>query len=236
MSNLLAIDWDFFFPNPLEGGFESDGTLLYDWGHRETVFFIEHIWPTRAMGFVGNNRPLPVMDDRWRKFLDRFQFTDDVRAYVSESNMLAGSLSAPDGDPFESVWLFDAHHDSGYTHSTLRKFRDAETYSCEDWMLQHYMMGSDLHVRFPRWKENWHRERPSAKEVVVDMKQDDDERLTGLVFDTVHLCRSGAWVPPWEDAKFFQFMETLPGDVEELGGYDLKPRRFDMSDVTTLLD
>lgn len=237
MGNLLAIDWDFFFRNPLEAGDPSDKEYyLFDWGHRESPFFIEMIWPTRSIGFLKHDLPLPTVNDQWRDFLYRFTFAEDVQSFVSESNMEAGLLTDPSGNPFESVWLFDAHHDSGYSITTLEEFRARQTFSCEDWMLSHALDGAELHVRFPQWKKNWTDEKPSVTDYEFDLGQDYGADFTDIVFDTVHLCRSGAWVPPWEDAKFFEFASMLPGDTEEIGTYELKPREYRHEDAEELLE
>jgi hypothetical protein len=233
MSNLLCIDWDYFFPNPMDGGSpKGRETLLYDWGHLESQFMIEMMWPTRATGFVGNGLDLPGMLPGWRTFLDRFRFSDDVCSYVSESNSDAGNLTA-DGRPFDSVWLFDAHHDSGYTGATVEEWLKTGMLSCEDWMVWHHVAGSDLHVRYPKWKVGWaHEPEPM---VSVDRQVDDEEPMHDVVFDAVHLCRSGAWVPSWCDDEFFQFVEMLPGDLEEIGSYPLKRREFDLAEVEELI-
>jgi len=232
MSNLLAIDWDYFFPSPMEGSPTTGHDMFFDWGHYENAFMIERVWPHRAVAFVGNDLPLPMVNDEWKSFLSRFQFTDDVVSYYSESNMLAGGLTSPDGQPFESVWLFDAHHDSGYHPTTLAEWQATGRYSCEDWMLMHAQDGSELHVRHPRWMSDW--SQPSVKDVKVDIDRDDFGSLD-VVFDTIHLCRSGAWVPPWCDEQFFEFTEALPGDVEEIGSYAVVPREFDMENVRKML-
>ena len=57
---LLVVDFDFFFPNPLEAGAADAQTLrLYDWGHAETVLHRETIWPTRAAILAAEGVPLP---------------------------------------------------------------------------------------------------------------------------------------------------------------------------------
>ena len=245
MSNLLVIDWDYFFPNPMDGGEyktevvdgkgrEGNPTLLYDWGHHESPLMIEHIWPTRAQGFLMNNLPLPEVNDEWKTFAQRFQFDldEDTYTYFAESNMEAGNLSSPYGESFEHIYLYDAHHDSGYKYKTMAEFRAAQRFSCEDWMLMHADRGSELHVRYPTWKTYWKTaETPPPVDLVIDRAMDDGLD-PGVVFDSVFLCRSGAWVPSWEDAKFFQFLDTLPGDeVEELGQYPVLPRKFDLDKV-----
>lgn len=228
MSNLLAIDFDFFFENPLDGGESRGGeSFLYDWGHQENSFMIEHMWGPRSYGFLRNDLPLPMVNDDWKTFLSRFQFSPDARSYISESNLEAGLIDPQHGGAFEQVWLYDAHHDSGYRQQTLKQWTKRGIISCEDWMMLRYAQGSELHVRYPQWKVGWdHEPEPS---VPVDRKPDD---LTSpdVVFDTVHLCRSGAWVPAWCDVEFFALTTMLPGEVTEVGDYPLLPRQFSVEE------
>lgn len=253
MSNLLAIDWDYFFPNPMEGHFNpGDGSLgLYDWSHREAPFFIDMVWSTRASGFLAADLPLPKVTSEWRTFAQRFNLTDDAVVYISDSNTHAGMIEGPDGFGFDNVWLYDAHHDAGYgvasysdwldQHSTPKGLR----FSCEDWMLVHLAQGADLHWRFPTWHENF-KKRIAERECTasecehghvahgafwpdgVDLDAAVDDMLPlDVEFDTVHVCRSGAWVPPWEDKKFLEFVHTFNRDVEQVDDSELD-RRFDV--------
>src|SRR5207248_797805 len=57
---LLVVDFDFFFPNPLDAGAADTRSLrLYDWGHAETVIHREVIWPVRAAAFAAEGLRLP---------------------------------------------------------------------------------------------------------------------------------------------------------------------------------
>jgi hypothetical protein len=256
MSNLLVVDWDYFFPNPLEGGFnltEKD-LYLYDWGHREAEFYIDMVWGSRATGFLMHDLPLPTVTDAWRTFPDRFNVTDDAIVYYADSNVHSGLIESTDGEPFENVWLYDAHHDSGYSVDSFEKWmkqhvsKGSINFSCEDWMLVHYMAGSDLHWRIPTWHESFKKRvlEPDCtdaecdmghvahgpfwpKGVTLDAAVDDMEEVDEE-FDTVFICRSGAWVPPWEDDKFMEFVESWNCSTDQLDGGDLV-RQFDVREI-----
>lgn len=227
MSNLLVVDFDFFFHNPMESGEHQDDEFwLYDWGHSESPLHIDSniIWPSRALGFIHSERPLPQVDvpDGW---WDRFNIDPDSQLYVADSNAYAGLLYDQIGDPFEQVWLFDAHHDL-YKFKTPQEVAawhsTGQDITCENWMFKHLMRGAELHWRYPRW----HQLGPDMAESLPDWigldAAYDDGKPMDVEFDTIFLCRSGAWVPPWCDERFMQFMEAAPTDgIEQMDDYNL---------------
>lgn len=227
MGNLLAVDWDFFFRNPMEGGDYKEGEhWLYDWGHSESPFFIEGniIWPERALGFERAGMELPTVDVP-SNFWDRFTFEDSTKLYVADSNAYAGLLYDQDGDPFENVYLFDAHHDL-YKFKTQREvvaWDDThEDITCENWMFKHLMRGAKLHWRMPQWHGNAVQMADDLPDWIGLDAVYDNGKPMGVSFDTIFLCRSGAWVPPWCDDDFDQFMNAAPViEIEQMDDYAL---------------
>lgn len=235
MSRLLCVDWDYFFFNPMTAGNTRDETWqLYDWGHAEAVFFIDGpLWVMRARAFEQSGLPLPGMrkpDGDWEAFWARFTFTAPKGAvpdtgapvaYAADSNAHAGTLAPPDGSTaFESVTLFDAHHDSGYRIASYTDYLHQTSFSCEDWVLEQQRRGTrDLEVRYP----DWFPDGPSndLPEGVLTRQRVDDTAPVETVFDTVFVCRSGAWVPPWCDTEFEAFVDAAPFDIAWL---DEEPR------------
>lgn len=224
--NILVVDFDYFFPNPLEAGEVLDGISgLYDWGHREAPFFIEGIWPIRASQFLAAGLPLPraVVPEGW---WSRFRLTQQPTLLLCDSNAHAGNL-LPDG-PIGQVWLFDAHHDAGYgatPQEGLQKWNGhRSSLNCEDWMLNLYHGGADLHMRYPQWRANGMDMEPEPA-VPVDRAVDDLAPLD-IRFHTVLMCRSGAWVPSWCDPDFTALADAYPGRQRWLD-QSVHPRAFD---------
>lgn len=238
MSNLLVVDFDFFFPEP-----ESDPDFMYDWGHKESPLFIEMLWNNRAAAFVSNGLDLPTTTGEEDYFWDRFKFSKDARLFVSESNAQAASPHITDflsncPDPLiRSVWLYDAHHDCGYQGPDMdvEKLLEDGRFSCENWMILYKALGAKLHVRYPSWKP-WAMEAEPVPPIKVDRQVDvvGDNNPDDVVFDAVFLCRSGAWVPTWCDEQFFSFLHDAPMQsfMDLLADhYPLKTRPFDMKHV-----
>ena len=235
--NFLVVDWDFFFVNPLHNGNVSDRTLLlYDWKHLEHPFFVNDIWSSRAHGFLMNDLPLPRATD-FDGFWDRFGL-DDAILLVADSNLYAGLLQPSSiGDPEHERWnridLFDAHHDAGYKIRSMDEYIARGTVSCEDWMLEHARRGvTDLHVHYPAWLTAAFSADPEPA-IEVDRRIDDGQPV-GVDYDAVFVCRSGAWVPPWCDDQFVEFVESFPGgDINWIDEEnDMMARDFDVETVT----
>lgn len=223
MSNLLVVDFDYFFFNPLYAVHGNDERFwLFDWGHNETDLFIHAVWPIRAATFIKHGFDLPrveVPENWW----DRFNIADDAICEVSDSNMYSGVVN--NSAAFKHVWLFDAHHDLYriQTHEQLLEFRDSGQVTCEDWMFAHHLRGSRLHWRWPRWFNYGKNVRIDIpKWVNCDARRDDMGRLD-MRFDAVSICRSGAWVPPWCDEAFEKFYLSCPAsEITQVDDVDLR--------------
>jgi len=97
-------------------------------------------------------------------------------------------------------------------------------------MLQHATAGTafdQLHVRYPIWRQNALGE--PTPPIPVD-RAFDDGSSPPIKFHTVLACRSGAWVPPWCDDQFMDFVNAYPGEIEQVDEVDLV-REFDIEAV-----
>jgi hypothetical protein len=230
--NLLVVDWDYFFPvkHPNE-----DPDFLYDWSHSESLpFFREAVWQIRAATFDRAGVPRPVMNKDWIDFWDRFDISDDATLYYGDSNVLAlrEEVRRSTGERTAQVWLYDAHHDCGYERDLTDMARSL-TFTCEDWMIGYRLIDqAQLHVRYPDWKP-WAMKKEPQPQVAVDRAVNREGNGPAITFDTVFVCRSGAWVPPWADHDFQDFVTDAPvNEIYELE--DCQPRDWDEDFVQRL--
>lgn len=227
--NVLVVDWDFFFP--------IDNS--WDWAHGESHLLTELMWPLRAIDFLERGQELPEVLPTWAGFWHRFRYAFGAKCYVADSNAFAYQAVMLDhGDHLDDtgVFLFDQHHDCGYQgEASLSCIEELGTFSCEDWMLALSMMmpAKNLHVIYPE-----HRLEALAEEPEPPIKVDrrfDHELPAGYLpklFDTVFLCRSGGWVPPWEDEKFLAFLDACPVTAKMI--WDLPTRQWNRELVDDL--
>lgn len=220
---LLSVDWDFFFPVP-----QYDDKFLYDWGHRETPLFMgPDLWYAREAAFISAGIPRPEVNDQWKDFWSRFTFSPDAWLFFGESHSWAASeLVAQD---VGRVWSYDAHHDLGYDAEAVDRTIFG-SYSCDTWLLHYVMTKAEVHVRFPQWMRGYDWGEPARYPDSMDV--DDD--LVTTVIDRVFVCRSGAWVPPWCDHSYSEFVEACPVKADkrtdlEFFGWPSTPRDYDQS-------
>lgn len=222
---LLVVDWDYFFPT-VDGPYETTehgrGSwewMLYDWGHSEgrmSAYFQQDAWLGRAAAFQENGLPLPDTSGEELTFWKRFRFAKDAQVYVADSNSQAAHAVVAEG--VNAVYLYDAHHDSGYKPTALDSVREQQQVTCENWMLAYYEWGvRKLVMRYPRWRVEAFGVEPDPA-IPID-RQFDDGSPVPVTFHRVFICRSAAWTPPWLDPKFHQFVDACPaGTARQFDG------------------
>lgn len=189
--NILSVDWDYFFPNSFD----------YDWGHKETPFFLDAIWPFRAghrnmcTGELATKamRPRP----EFREFWDRVVDGSPAHLVIVESHADMLEILRLVGP--SRVVNFDAHHDLGYG--------ETEELECGNWALHGVEEGliEGYELYYPEW-------RYDSPESVCE----DGWLLHGPEFglpkepehfDLIFICRSSAWTPSWSDDDWLEFIE-----------------------------
>lgn len=217
IQNILSIDWDFFFP---EWGWNSKHPhwLLYDWSYREAPWFITSAWDDRAVGFLKNNLPLPGTGGEQLSFWNRFHFRRGAKLYTAESH---SQCMQQDWLQAQCVWNYDAHHDLGYNKSDKDLILKGIN-RCDNWLLTYALLGAKIEVKYPRWKTGAMKVEtrppglPQHLENSWVRRSMDDGKTPGVEFDTVFVCRSGAWVPPWLDVDYQAFLNSCPLKQVEL--------------------
>lgn len=206
MANLLAVDFDFFFPNYADNPQHSHWGL-YDWTYEENISESRknELWTARARGFLNNDLPLPKIVDNYLNFWDRFQFSPDCVLYYSDSNVFSAHVDVV--EDVNCVYLFDAHHDCGYNQS-FGEFIQQKSVGCGSWMLVYWRRGAKLKMRYPRWRVKAFESEPEPA-LPVDRRFDRGRKMD-TVFHKVTLCRSGPWVPPWCETEFWNFLDKAP--------------------------
>jgi hypothetical protein len=209
---LLTIDFDYFFPMPHDDVMEF--VTYYDWGHSESWGgdFGDMMWFTRASTFYRGGKELPQVTDEWRTFAERFTFNEEYGATLIVAN--SHVYGAADGygelwrpGEIDEVWLFDAHHDSGYGHGY--GVGKSDNITCENWLAYFTNHGAETHVRYPRWHTSWHDVDREPDVPPTSRTIDIGTNKIGVEFDVVMLARSDAWVPPWCDAAWSAFVDSF---------------------------
>ena len=233
---VLSIDWDFFFYRAFETNLEckvNDRSLgcLFDWGHSEahSEALQRILWITRFQAFLqAGVDPRQItrhgcMSPKLfaSELLKRIENTNYSLAY-SESHLhgyktICEIFDENYEEPL-SVIHFDAHHDLGYGSKERNEEGRLTEYDCSNWLLAALEQGmvSDLTVVYPDWRGRYEIESDNLAHLEYYNIQfttwtewKEKTQQTKLDVSAIHLARSGAWVPPWFDKEFEEFMFSL---------------------------
>lgn len=203
---ILSIDFDYFV----------DENRLFDWGHREQVFFLETIWHIRAHSLAAQGKTLEQAVP-FRGNPIQFLFNSLSREVWNYSLAVAESHAAIvpwlnenfPGETFRIINV-DAHHDLFYSAAHHYK----EFFDCGSWgrhMIENGRIASWLQI-YPYWRRKYPEETGrifawARKHIKLAVA----EKLRNCRPDAIFLCRSGCWVPPCYDAKFTELVKVLNG-------------------------
>ena len=148
-----------------------------------------------------------------RDFWGKILFGDFQPLYVSESHSAMEHILKffPSGC---EVTLLDAHHDCGYG-------QDSEA-TCGNWAARSLKSKkvSKLHLYYPEWRrtcpEPSHETHPTSVNYGLPPQP--------TLYDVVHMCRSGAWTPPWFDSKLRKLIKESKLKVQYIDDYITKKR------------
>ena len=210
MKTLLTIDWDYFVPEKIE----------WDLGHVESEFHIGTMWEIRAV----SSDLLDIMKTSgeeevfWSEIYSNFDLSD-AKLFVTESHLSAFRLAV--NYKLKKVINFDSHMDICY--EDFVKFLNNDRVDCGNWCGNLLKSGKIKNATIILSKHSNERLEDvlEAKQYLnfrvlnwEDYKRRDKKRIK---IDVIHICRSGAWTPPWLDDKFFKFVMKsgkIPSEIQ----------------------
>ena len=210
--SLLSVDFDFFV--------QEDP--MWDLGHIENEFFMDFMWKARPHLF--GQMKAEGHEGFWDRLRASFIFGDE--AFVSESHLEAHNLIKP----FKQVILIDAHHDCWEKADPLN-------ITCDSWAFYAAKeMKCDIIWVHPSWVDPQTMEVPgSVRGKVRTMTLDALlENFSEYKIDTVHICRSGCWIPPWLDQEFIDFVRGGFPEATTVGRFEPMKKRWTDTDIKEL--
>jgi hypothetical protein len=219
---LLSIDWDYFIDTQKEnwGSYiESNKNIINLWYKR----YIQ--WNEKGKNIEKFFQLSSEVNSFWDRIKKFFEFNKDVQVYVSDSHALSYNIAKKSG--CSRVWLFDAHADLGYDGLSSLNFE----VNCANWLgklLKNKIVNEANIIYSPYTKE-----KPEDFKQINSVYNVQFIQLNALKkkckVPVIHICRSGAWTPPWFDEKFFQFIKNLEISYKNL---NCPPRKWDTKNIS----
>lgn len=200
---LLSIDWDYFIY-----------TQKQNWGsYMENNKNLINLWYKRYIQSKARGKDIRksfqlssgLVDTFKKKIKEHFKFMKGIKAYVSDSHALSYDIAKDQG--CNEVYLFDAHADLGYGGLPSLDFE----VNCANWLGKllkdrRVEVAHIIYSPFTTEKPEYFKQINDNFNVQYVGLSDLD---TGIEVSAAHICRSGAWTPPWLDERFTQFVNAL---------------------------
>ncbi|WP_125152377.1 arginase [Clostridium rectalis] len=199
---LLSIDWDYFIrikPKWCGSYIENTHNLNYLWYKR----YIEE--KSKGIDIQKKVTVEKTICKFWRKILKHFYITKKIPLYISDSHKFSYMIAKRHN--CKQVYLFDAHADLGYGGITSLQFE----VNCANWLGKLFsdkLIGNANIIYAMHTFEN----PEDFKEInhLFQIKYRKFNEIRGNIpVDAIHVCRSGAWTPPWLDKDFYKFVNEL---------------------------
>lgn len=199
---LLSVDWDYFIYT------QKDNWGSYIENKRSTM----DLWYKRYIQEKTSGRDIQKsfklsseLNTFWKNIKKRFKFENDIKAYVSDSHAFSYDIARE--NHCDIVYLFDSHSDLGYGGLSSLNFE----VNCSNWLgklLKDKLIKAANIIYSPYTAEKPEYFKPMNS--IYNIRYCDFNELDkNINVSAIHICRSGAWTPPWLDKKFAQFIDAL---------------------------
>jgi hypothetical protein len=205
--NLLSIDWDYFIPIKREWG----GSYI------ESKTNLISLWYMRYFKGKKDGQDIEKIIDIgkkamrvWDSIYRYFNISNNAKMYVSESHKLSYDIAKENN--CKGVISFDAHSDLGYGGIKSLNFE----VNCANWLgklLKERVINKANIIYSPYTYEK--KEDFNEMNKFFNINYSKGEVINRKVdISVIHICRSGAWTPPWLDEKFYNFVNGFKKQYE----------------------
>jgi len=218
---LLSIDWDYFIYTRNQWGsyIENNKSLIDSWYKR----YIQA--KARGEDIQKAFRLSSELDGFWAKIKKCFKFVTNIKTYVSDSHALSYGIAKENN--CNVVYLFDSHADLGYGGLSALDFE----VNCSNWLgrlLKEKQVEKAYIFYSPFTEEKPENFKPMNKMYNISYCNFKDLVGKYIAVLAIHICRSGAWTPPWLDRKFYRFIDGLGLPYEIM---DCPERKWDPEEI-----
>ncbi|MCY6957273.1 arginase [Clostridium brassicae] len=206
---LLSIDWDYFVKIKREwcGSYiENDTNLKYRWYKR----YLDE----KRKGINIEKKVIlgAGVNSFWKKIFKHFNISKKTPLYISDSHKFSYNI----GEKYncKEVYLFDAHSDLGYGGLESLKFE----VNCANWLGKLFVENivKDAKIIYSPYSFEESEDFKEINETFNINYIDMSEIGMDIKVSAIHICRSGAWTPPWMDKHFYKFINEAKLHYREI--------------------
>lgn len=219
---LLSIDWDYFICTKKEnwGSYIENSKSLIDLWYKRYI-------QAKVLGkdIKESYKLSSEWAVFWEKIKKRFLFDKGTKAYVSDSHSWSYNIAKEHN--CNTVCLFDSHADLGYGGLSSLNFK----VNCSNW-LGKLLKDNQIKEAYVFYSPYTMEEPEYFKQInsIYNIKYCSFNDLKkSFMVSAIHICRSGAWTPPWLDEKFNQFINAM-GIAYEL--VSCPARKWDVANLS----
>mgnify|MGYP000897795471 CR=1 FL=1 len=219
---LLSVDWDYFVYTQKE----NRGSYIENSKNTVNLWYKRYLQSKiRGRDIQKSFKISPATGTFWEKIKEHFQFTKGIKAYVSDSHALSYDIAKQNN--CKKVFLFDAHADLGYGDISSLNFE----VNCANWLGKLLKDGQieEASIIYSPHTDEKPEYFNSMNNIYKIRYPSLDDLETGIKVSAVHICRSGAWTPPWLDEKFAEFVKSsgIPCEI-----IDCPQRKWDTEKIS----
>ncbi len=206
---LLDIDFDYFV----------DEKLFHDFSYSESKFFMESIWDIRFIttysnpfgrGTVDLTKEFTLNDDALREVLDFIKNCYEIDSWaVSDSHLFAYKyiLDEAISSILDGLIHIDRHNDYNILEDRIH---------AGNWLryIKHNLPGLPIYWIPQSKKDKLYVDKEEIKGIMKIKNRKYLKSLNPDDINSIFLCKSSAWTPPWLDSAFFSFY----GELEKMFG------------------
>lgn len=206
--NLLSVDWDYFIkvrPEWCGSYIENNRCIINTWYKR----YIEE-----NIRGVDLEKEIKVNDfafNFWDFIRSKYDFDNNLKIFVSDSHKFSYNIA--EKHECNQVFLFDAHSDLGYGGLSSLEFE----LNCANWLGKLFKnkiidKANIIYSPYTLEEEKDFEELNKIYNIkYLKLNQIEKEKIS-----VIHICRSGAWSPPWLDKDFYNFLKQLKMPYKKL--------------------
>lgn len=201
-NSLLSIDWDYFISTENQGivsYVENKKTIIDAWYKR----YIQA--KAKGKNLQKSFQLSQETEKFWDKIKQIFQINENTEVFVSDSHTISYEIAKK--HKCSEVYLFDAHSDLGYGGLQSLEFE----VNCANWLgkllkQQEIEKAHIIYSPFTKEQPEYFKQMNN----IFNINYLQFKNLpSGIKTSAIHICRSGAWCPPWFDNKFMEFIQKL---------------------------